>query len=65
MVYRPEFQPKVTRLTANDGIFMTCLLSGESLEQALDAVKNNRDFSFEQWLITAIERNLIYYFKEK
>ncbi len=65
MVYRPEFQPKVTKLTTSEGIFMTCLLSGESLEQALDAVKNYNDFSFEQWLITAIERNLIYYFKER
>jgi hypothetical protein len=65
MVYRPEFQPQVTKLTASEGTFMLCLLSGKSLEQSLDTVKNDNDFSFEKWLITAIERNIIYYFKER
>ena len=64
MIYRPDFQPKVTTLTAGEGLFMTCLFSGQSLEQSLDAVKNDNDFSFEQWLITTINHNLIFTFKE-
>ena len=65
MVYRPEFQPQVIRLTTSEAEFMLCLSSGKSLEQALELVKQYNDFSFEQWLFSAIERNLIYYFKEK
>jgi hypothetical protein len=65
MVYRPEYQPKVTTLTINEGRFINDLLAGKSLEQALNAVNHDYEFSFEQWLISAIERNLIYYFKEK
>jgi hypothetical protein len=65
MVYRPEFQPKITTLTVSEGKFMNTLLAGESLEQALVAVNEGNEFSFEQWLVNAIERNLIYYFKEK
>jgi hypothetical protein len=65
MVYRPEFQPMVTQLTISEGIFTRSLLDGKSLEQAFDAVKTDNEFSFEQWLVTAIKRNLIYYFKEK
>jgi hypothetical protein len=65
MVYRPEFQPQVAKLSASEGVFMLSLFSGKSLSDSLDVVKNNNDFSFEQWLITTIERNLIYYFKEK
>ena len=65
MIYRPEFQPKVARLTASDAKFMLNLLSGKSLEQSLDSVSSDNNFSFEQWLITAIELNLIHYFKEK
>jgi hypothetical protein len=64
MVYRPEFQPQVAKLTASEGAFMLTLFSGKSLAQSLDAVKNSNDFSFEQWLVTAIKHNLIYYFKE-
>ena len=64
MVYRPEFQPQVTTLTSCEAAFMENLLSGKSLGQALDAVKNDSHFSFEKWLIKAIEQNLIYYFKE-
>lgn len=65
MIYRPEFKPEVASLTASEGAFMFCLMSGKSLEQALDMVKDDNNFSFEQWLLTAIERNLINYFKEK
>lgn len=65
MIYRPEFKPEITTLTASEGAFMLCLMSGKSLEQALNVVKDDNDFSFEKWLITAIERNLINYFKEK
>jgi hypothetical protein len=65
MIYRPEFQPKITILTVSEGTFMNALLAGESLEKALNAVKNDNDFSFEQWLLNAITYNLIHYFKEK
>jgi len=65
MVYRPEFQPQVTKLTASEATFTLCLLTGSSLGESLDTVKNDSDFSFEQWLMSAIERNLIYKFKEK
>ncbi len=65
MIYRPEFKPEVSTLTASEGAFMLCLMAGNSLEQALNTVKSDRSFSFEQWLLTAIERNLINYFKEK
>lgn len=69
MIYRPEFQPKVKTLTDSDGAFMLNLLSGKSLEQSLnianDTSKSDSSFSFEQWLFTAIELNLIHYFKEK
>ncbi len=69
MIYRPEFQPKVKTLTDRDGAFILNLLSGKSLEQSLnianDTSKSDSSFSFEQWLITAIELNLIHYFKEK
>lgn len=64
MVYRPEFQPQVTKLTTREGEFMRCLMSGKSLAQSLDVVSHDCDFSFEKWLITAIEHNLIYHFKE-
>jgi len=65
MVYRPEFQPQVTKLTVSEGAFMLALFSGKSLAQSLDKVKNTNDFSFEQWLVSAIKHNLIHYFKEK
>ena len=65
MVYRPEFQPKVTTLSASEGKFMLALLAGQSLSQSLDTVKHDNEFSFEQWLFTAIERNLINIIKEK
>ncbi len=65
MVFRPEFQPKVAEITTSEGVFMLCLLSGRSLTQALDVVKDDNEFSFEQWLFTAIERNLIYTIEEK
>lgn len=65
MIYRPEFKPEVSTLSDSEGAFILSLLSGNSLEQALNVVKDESDFSFEQWLLTAIERNLINYFKEK
>jgi hypothetical protein len=64
MIYRPEFQPKVAMLLADEAVFMRCLLSGQSLANALNLVSDSKQFSFENWLIKAIERNLIYYFKE-
>jgi len=64
MIYRPEFQPQVTRLSASEGTFMHCLLSGSTLAQALDMVSNDCEFVFEKWLIIAIERNLIFYFSK-
>lgn len=65
MIYRPEFKPEISTLTASEEAFMLRLMSGGSLDQALNAVKNDSTFVFEQWLVTAIERNLINYFKEK
>lgn len=64
MIYRPEFQPQVTRLSVSEGNFMHCLMSGSTLAQALDMVSSDHDFVFEKWLIAAIERNLIYYFSK-
>lgn len=65
MVSRPEYQPIVSTLTRYDAEFMFCLNAGKSLETALDAVSQYPDFSFEAWLLNAIENNLIYKFEEK
>jgi hypothetical protein len=64
MIFRPEFQPKVTRLTPSESQFMLSVMAGKSLAKSLDAINDYTGFSFEQWLLTAIERNLIYTFKE-
>lgn len=64
MIYRPEFQPKVVTLMAGEDMFMHCLMSGQSLAQSLSVTKGNNHFSFEKWLVKAIEQNLIYYFTE-
>lgn len=63
-IYRPEFQPKVTRLTATEHRFMAVLFTGETLDTALNCVNHEPSFLFEQWLVRAIEFNLIHYFKE-
>ena len=64
MIFRPEFQPKVTILTNSEAEFMFCLKAGKSLATSLDAVSHYDDFSFEKWLLKAIEQNLILHFKE-
>ncbi|GIC78637.1 DNA-binding domain-containing protein [Moritella sp. F3] len=76
MIYRPEFQPYVARLTCSEGRFTQSLIGGHSLAQSLDAIKGKeygeehvpdcsfQHFSFQQWLLNAIENNLIHYFKE-
>jgi hypothetical protein len=64
MVFRPEFQPKVTTLTNSEAEFMFCLKARKSLAESLDAVSHFEDFSFEKWLLAAIEQNLILHFKE-
>ena len=64
MVYRPEFQPMVTRLPPLDGVFIESLLSGASLTSALNLMDHDSCFSFETWLIAAIKQNLIFYFKQ-
>ncbi|MCW8831927.1 MAG: DNA-binding domain-containing protein [Colwellia sp.] len=64
MVYRPEFQPKVATLMTGEAEFMRSLMSGQSLANALNNANGNNHFSFEHWLVKAIERNLIYTFKE-
>ncbi|MBL1415525.1 MAG: putative DNA-binding domain-containing protein [Moritella sp.] len=64
MIYRPEFQPQVTKLTESEARFILSLMSGNSLAQSLDVVRHNSCFSFQTWLISAIEHNLIHYFKE-
>jgi len=64
MIFRPEFQPKVTTLTHSEAEFMFCLKARKSLAESLDAVSHYEDFSFEKWLVAAIEQNLILHFKE-
>jgi len=65
MIYRPEFQPQVTRLTHSESEFILCLHAGNSLVKSLDTVSHFNDFSFELWLLKAIEQNLIYLFREQ
>ncbi|NQZ51586.1 MAG: putative DNA-binding domain-containing protein [Moritella sp.] len=64
MIYRPEFKPQVTKLTESEGRFILSLMLGDSLAQSLDTVRHDSRFSFQAWLISAIEHNLIHYFKE-
>lgn len=64
MVSRPEFQPKVSILTDSEAEFLLCLRAGKPLAKSLDAISHYHDFSFEKWLIAAIEQNLIFYIKE-
>ncbi|WP_017219927.1 DNA-binding domain-containing protein [Moritella dasanensis] len=64
MIYRPEFQPRVIKLTSSEGQFTQSLISGNSLAESLDLVSNDAEFSFQHWLLNAIEHNLIHYFKE-
>ncbi|WP_232784171.1 DNA-binding domain-containing protein [Moritella sp. Urea-trap-13] len=79
MIYRPEFQPHVARLTSSEGRFTQSLIDGYSLAQSLDAINGNdgkeygeehvpdfsfQPFPFQDWLLNAIENNLIHYFKE-
>lgn len=64
MVYRSEFQPQIALITLAEALFTDSLMNGNSLSQALDLVKSIESFSFESWLLSAIERNLIHYFEE-
>ena len=64
MVYRPEFQPCINKLTASEALFMQSLMANHSLAQSLDAVSHDPQFSFEKWLLNAIKHNLIHYLKE-
>jgi len=64
MISRPLYQPKVTRLTEQDAEFMQALMSGRSLAECLDVVNHHNTFSFEKWLLTALEQNLIYKFQK-
>jgi len=64
MIYRSEFQPQITKLTESEGRFILSLMSGNSLAKSLDTVRHDSRFSFQVWLISAIEHNLIHYFKE-
>lgn len=64
MIFRPEFLPKIVKLTASESEFMISAMSEKSLFHSLTAITDERNFSFEQWLIIAIERNLIHNFKE-
>jgi len=65
LVYRREFQPMVKSLSNTQAIFIEQLLVKKSLSSALDSVSADDEFVFEQWLIQAIEDNLIICFKEK
>jgi len=59
MLYRPQFEPKIRLLSATDAVFTQLLLEGNTLSSALDALKKAPLFSFEKWLLTAIENNII------
>ncbi len=59
MVYRPEYQPRVSLIPTSEAMFMQALLANKSLGEALDRVSDFSDFSFEQWLVKAIENNFI------
>lgn len=59
MVCRPEYQPQVIKLSDSEATFIACLKSGNALSTALDLVSQATDFSFENWLMAAIARNLI------
>ena len=64
LVFRPEFQPQVQALNPSEARFVQALQTGQSLAMALDWVKHDSDFTFENWLVSAIQSNLIYQFKE-
>lgn len=64
MIYRPEYQPRVTKLTSSEGRFTQSLRNGNSLAESLGLVSDDAEFSFQHWLLNAIEHNLIHYFKE-
>ncbi len=64
MIYRPEFQPKATTLMVSEDAFMHSFMSGLSLATALNIANEKHHFSFKNWLVKAIERNLIYTFRE-
>jgi hypothetical protein len=64
MIFRPEFQPKVTTLTPSESEFMFSLMAEKSIATSLDLINDFSEFLFEKWLMTAIKRNLIYTFKE-
>jgi hypothetical protein len=64
MIYRPNFQPKAITLMRSESEFILCAITGKSLAKSLDATNHYNDFSFEKWLVAALERNLINNFKE-
>lgn len=64
MIFRPEFEPCIRNLSIAEGNFMRTLMAKKSLAEALDSVINNPEFSFENWLMSAINNNLIHYLKE-
>jgi len=59
MVFRPEYQPHVCLIPESEAMFMQILIANKSLGEALDSMSDFPDFSFEQWLVKAIENNLI------
>lgn len=59
IVYRLELQPKVMTLNDGEMTFVTALLRHQTLEEALDLVADAQEFSFENWLLWAIENNVI------
>lgn len=64
LIYRPEFQPCISRLISSEGLFMQALMAKKSLAESLDLVSDDVHFSFEKWLLNAIKHNLIHYLKE-
>ncbi|MEH6577776.1 MAG: DNA-binding domain-containing protein [Amphritea sp.] len=62
LVYRPQFKPLCKGISEAETTFIATLIAGYSLADALDAVSED-NFSFQQWLISAIENNLIVSFR--
>lgn len=64
MIYRPQFHPEIRCLSHSEGRFMVALMAQKSLSEALDVVSDDADFSFETWLLNAVEHNLIHNLQE-
>lgn len=58
LVWRPEWKPKVKKITASEFLFLQHTLAGQSVGESLDAMSST-DFSFQTWLPQALENGLL------